>query len=100
MMVKLQIINKNNCLYKLKDIKENEYEINLEFLDIKSIPEIGDYICISAELLNPRYAGYSTLYTFGNLDNPCGKSNLNINDTDVIKIITGNKEIVLKRLYG
>ena len=34
MMVKLQIINKNNCLYKLKDIKENEYEINLEFLDI------------------------------------------------------------------
>ena len=99
-MVRLKIINKNNYLYKLKDIKGNEYEFNLEFFDIETTPEIGDYISMSAELLNPRYAGYSTLYTFGNLDNPCGKSNLNINDTDVIKVITENKEIVLKRLYG
>jgi len=35
----------------------------------------GDYIHISAELLNPRYAGYSTSYTFGNLNNKYGKDN-------------------------
>lgn len=99
-MVKLKIINKDNYLYKLIDDRENNYEISLEFFDIESSPEIGDYISISAELLNPRYAGYSTLYTFGNLDNPCGKRNLDINDIDIIKVIIDNKEITLKRLYG
>ena len=99
-MVKLEIINKDGYLYKLKDEKENNYEFSLEFFDIETSPEIGDYINISAELLNPRYAGYSTLYSFGNLDNPCGRKDLNINDIDIIKVITENKEIVLKRLYG
>ncbi len=99
-MVKLKIINKDNYLYKLVDDRENNYEFSFEFFDIESSPEIGDYISISAELLNPSYAGYSTLYTFGSLDNPCGKSNIDSNDIDVIKVITENKEIVLKRLYG
>ncbi len=99
-MVKLKIMNKDKYLYKLIDDRGNNYEFKLEFFDIETMPEIGDYINISAELLNPRYVGYSTLYTFGKLDNPCGKSNLDINDIDVIKVITKNKEIVLKRLYG
>ena len=99
-MVKLKIINKDNYLYKLIDERENNYEFTLEFFDIESCPKIGDYISISAELLNSRYAGYSTLYTFGNLDNPCGKSNLSFNDIDIIKITIDNKEITLKRLYG
>ena len=99
-MVKLEIINKNGSLYSFKDEKNNSYEFSMEFFDIDVSPKIGDYINISAELLNPRYAGYSTLYSFGNLENPCGRKNLDINDIDIINIITENKEIILKRLYG
>ena len=99
-MVKLEIINKNDCLFNLKDDRNNKYEFCIEFYDIDVSPEIGDYINISAELLNPRYAGYSTLYAFGNLENPCGRENLDIDDIDIIKVITKNKEIILKRLYG
>ena len=98
-MVKLEIINKNDCLFNLKDDRNNKYEFCIEFYDIDVSPEIGDYINISAELLNPRYAGYSTLYAFGNLENPCGRENLDIDDIDIIKVITKNKEIILKRLY-
>ena len=99
-MVKLEIINKNGSLYSFKDEKNNSYEFNMEFFDIDVSPKIGDYINISAELLNPRYAGYSTLYSFGNLENPCGRKKLDINDIDIINVITENKEIILKRLYG
>jgi len=46
------------------------------------------------------YAGYSTLYAFGNLENPCGRNTTNMNNIDIIKLIMKNKEIILKRLYG
>ena len=99
-MVKLEIINKKDFLYYLKDERNNNYEFSIEFYDIDESPKIGDYIEISAELLNPKYAGYSTFYSFGNLENTCGRKNLNIKDIDVIKIVNKNKELVLKRLYG
>lgn len=66
-MVKLEIINKKEGLYYLKDSKNNNYEFSMEFYDIDESPKTGDYLELSAELLNPRYAGYSVLYTFGNL---------------------------------
>lgn len=99
-MVKLKIINKKDLLYYLQDQKNNKYEFSMEFYDIDTCPRIGDYIEISAKLLNPKYVGYSTLYAFGNLENPCGRDNLDMNDVDIIKIIIGHKEIILKRLYG
>ena len=46
------------------------------------------------------YAGYSTLYAFGNFENPCGRNTINMNSIDIIKLIMKNKEIILKRLYG
>lgn len=64
-MVKLIIMNIDKYMYNLKDTKENNYTLNLEFFDIEEKPKIGDYIYISAELLNPRYEGFSTSYTFG-----------------------------------
>lgn len=100
MMVKLEIIGKDNYTYTLRDEKDNKYDLNIEFLDIKSSPEIGDYIHISAELLNPKYAGYSTSYTFGSLENKYGKDNITLADIDVIKVVINNLEIYLKRLYG
>ena len=99
-MVKLKILNISNYDYELEDMKDNKYTLNLEFLDIEEKPEVGDYISISAELLNPRYAGYSTNYTFGSLDNEYGRKNISPIDIDVIKLEIDSKEILLKRLYG
>ena len=99
-MVKLEIINKKEGLYYLKDSKNNNYEFSMEFYDIDESPKIGDYLELSAELLNQMYAGYSVLYTFGNLKNPCGRNTTNMNNIDIIKLIMKNKEIILKRLYG
>ena len=99
-MVELEIINKINFKYNLKDENEKKYELNLEFFDIEEIPKIGDKIYISAELLNPKYAGYSTSYTFGNLKSKYGKKDVKLTDIDVMKIVTNKMEIYLKRLYG
>ena len=99
-MIKLKIENQNKYIYNLMDKNNNKYELNLEFNDIEEQPQIGDYIYISAELLNPKYAGYSTSYTFGKLENKYGKENIEIDDIDVIKVKTKKLEIYLKRLYG
>lgn len=99
-MVKLRIVNKNNYEYELKDEEQKNYNINIEFLGVEIEPKIDDYIYISAELLNTRYSGYSTNYVFGELDNKYGKENINLADIDVIRVVTTQKEIYLKRLYG
>lgn len=99
-MVKLRIVNKNNYEYELKDEEQKTYNINIEFLGVEIEPKIGDYIYISAELLNTRYSGYSNNYVFGELGNKYGKENINLTDIDVIKVVTTEKEIYLKRLYG
>ena len=98
-MVKLQIVEKKNGLYSLIDEEKRKYEIGLEIHDIDE-PEVGDFIFIHNELLNPRYEGYSTFYAFGNLENKYGKSNIILGDIDVIRIEKNNNEILLKRLYG
>ncbi len=99
-MVKLEIIDKNDYIFRLKDNNEKLYILNLEILDVEEEINVGDYISISAELLNPRYAGYSTSYTFGSLESKYGKDKIKLNDIDVIKIEIEDKEIYLKRLYG
>lgn len=100
-MVKLTIKSiKNKYTYKLKDDSNKIYEFNLDFFGLDNNPKVNDIIHISAELLNPRYAGYSSFYTFGNIEDKSGKNNISLNDIDVIKIIIENKEIFLKRLYG
>lgn len=101
-MVKLKIIEKNKEKYKLIDNDEKIYELVLQFFDIKDneMPDINDYINISAELLNQRYQEYTTFFTFGKLDNKCGKFNISLNDIDIIRIEKNSKEIILKRLYG
>ena len=99
-MIKLKIVNKDNYMFSLKDDKDNRYEFNIEFFDIEVEPKIGDYISIATELLNPKYAGYSTNYTFGSIESKYGKDKIQLNDIDVIKLETEDKEIYLKRLYG
>lgn len=99
-MIELEIVGIDNYEYKLKDENENNYILNLEFLDIKEKLKIGNYLYINEELLNTNYDGYSTSYTFGNIESNYGKDNISIDDIDVIKIVIDDKEILLKRLYG
>ena len=99
-MLRLKIESKNEQKYMLKDEKGNSYELNFEFFDIEKEPKENDYITISAELLNPRYKEYTTYFSFGGMENLCGRSVDKLNDTEVIKIEMEDKEIQLKRLYG
>ena len=59
-MIKLEIVDKNNYEYTLKDERDNNYILNLDFFDIEEKPKNGDYIYINKELLNSKYEGYST----------------------------------------
>lgn len=99
-MIKLIIVNKNGYEYDLRDENGNNYNLNLEFLDIEKEPENEDYLYINSELLNEKYEGYSTSYTFGSLENKYGKEDISMDDIDVIKVVIDKKEIFLKRLYG
>ena len=99
-MIKLEIEKIENYIYALKDENGKLYNLNIEFFDVEENLKTGDFIFINEELLNKKYDGYSTSYTFGNLENKYGKSNILIDDIDVIKLITDDKEIYLKRLYG
>ena len=99
-MKKMEIVDKRNYVYTFEDEEGKPYNINLDFLDIEKKPEIGEYIFFNEELLNPRYDGYSTSYTFGSLDSKYGKNNISLDDVDVIKLVMEEKEIYLKRLYG
>lgn len=99
-MIKLEITNLDNYLYTLTDERGKNYTFNLDFLDIQDKPQIGDYIEISEELLNPKYEGYSTYYTFGGLDSKYGREITSEDDIDSIKVIKNELEIRLKRLYG
>lgn len=47
-MVKLEIINKKEGLYYLKDSKNNNYEFSMEFYDIDESPKIGDCLELSS----------------------------------------------------
>ena len=99
-MKRLKIQNKKIYEYILKDENGKIYNCNFDFWDIEYKPQIGDYIYINEELLNPNYEGFSTCYTFGSLDNKYGKHNILKNDVDVIKIVANDLEVYLKRLYG
>lgn len=99
-MMKLRIASNTGYLYVLEDESNKKYSLNLEFLDLEEPLKIGNQIYMNPELLDSNYDGYSTSYTFGNLDNMYGRANLPLDDIDVIKVVKEDKEIYLKRLYG
>jgi hypothetical protein len=99
-MMELKIVNIDGYKYNLEDKEKHKYVISLDFCDLAEKPKIGNYIFLNKELLDSKYEGYSTSYTFGNLESKYGKENISINDIDVVKVIIDKKEIYLKRLYG
>jgi hypothetical protein len=100
MVVKLRIVEIEGYEYELLDINNQRYKFNLEFIDIFEQPKVDDFIVMDECLLNPRYAGYSTSYTFGPMDSKYGKENVTQADPDFVVLIVDDEEIVLKRLYG
>ena len=100
-MKKLEIIKVNNYIYTLKDEESNIYEFTLEFHDLKSLPQEGDYIFMSEELLDKEYQEYSDFYAFGALNDPSGRIiKRTHNIQDVIVISNNSNKKYLKRLYG
>jgi len=99
-MISLKIDKINKNLYTLKDIDGTTYELVLKFLDIDFMLDVGDTIHMNQQLLDESYEGYNSYYTFGNLSNSYGKENISTSDTDIIRITSKNKTILLKRLYG
>ena len=99
-MIKLKVEKINQYEYELKDENEKKYNLNLEFCDINESLEVEDIVYINEKLLDKKYEGYSTSYTFGNLESKYGKEIKNLNDIDVIKIVKKDDEVYLKRIYG
>ena len=99
-MEKLKIFNIENNLYKLIDKNKNEYEFNLTFYDLEDKLNVGDYIYLNKELLNPSYKEYSTTYFFGPLDEQYGREIQTKDDIDLMKVKIKDKTIYLKRFFG
>lgn len=83
----MEILTFNN--YYLIDKENNEYYLVLEFHNMNE-PNILDYIQIDENLLDPKYSGYAQPYAL----EPTEK------DDFCAILISGNKTIHLRRLYG
>jgi hypothetical protein len=99
-MTKLTIkeINKFNE-YVLEDKDKNNYSLIMEFYDVQK-PEVGDTLLLHENLLNKNSAEYSQPYSFGALDNKCGREKSLLTETEIIGLQYKNKKIMLKRIYG
>ena len=84
-MRKVKIIDINGFDYTL-EYKNKKYIKNINFYDVKL--NIGDYIYISDKVLNE-----TNLFTYGLIND-------NTKEEDVIKVVSGNKQLYLKRYYG
>ena len=84
-MRKVKIIDINGFDYTL-EYKGKKYIKNINFYDVKL--NIGDYIYISDKVLNE-----TNLFTYGLIND-------NTKEEDVIKVVSGNKQLYLKRYYG
>lgn len=83
--------------YILKNSKEKEYKINIEFYGIENKPKINDVIYINEKML---YEIDNKIVSFGPIDEEYGK-NINSNyGEDIICLVIKNKKIYLKRFYG
>lgn len=99
-MEKLKILKIENNLYKLIDKNKKEYDFNLTFYDLTEKLQVGDYIYLNKELLNPNYKEYSTTYFFGPLEEQYGREIKTKEDIDLMKVKIKDKTIYLKRFFG
>lgn len=94
-MIKLIIEKIDGYNYLLKDEKDNAYNINIEFYDLVSKPNINDYIYMNENLVKN-----NSVLSFGPLDGIYGKNIESSEDEDLIILVISNEKIYLKRYYG
>lgn len=92
-MKTLKIIKKDGYNYILEDENKNLYNLNLEFYSVET-PKENNYLLMNEYLLEENVP-----LSFGPLSGKYGRE-VTEGDKDLIKIITEDKEIILKRYYG
>ena len=96
-MLKLTINDIREYWYILRDFNNKQYEINIEFYDIKQFPKKGDSIYMDERLLQEIN---HSVASFGKLDGIYGKKINAENFEDVIVVQINGEYIYLKRYYG
>ena len=88
-MKKVKLIKINEYDYIFEESNGKKYIINIEFYGDK-LPKEGDIIYFPDKILNEK-----NLYAYGGL-----KEDKNLDDEDLIKIVSGNMDYYLQRYYG
>jgi len=89
-MLKLVIKDKNEYAnYVLEDKNNKSYEVNINFMEV-TLPNVGDYIYIPEKVLQEKVS-----LNYGLID-----STNDINEEELIVIVSNNKKIYLQRFYG
>lgn len=94
-MKKLIIEEIENYNYFLKDTNNKIYRLNIEFYDLNSKPQKGDYLYINEETLEEKIP-----LSFGPLDGTYGRDIKNEDDKDLLVLVINNQKNFLKRYYG
>lgn len=94
-MKKLIIEDIKGYNYYLKNIDNRTYILNIEFYDLNSKPQQGDYLYINEEVLEEQVP-----LSFGPLDGIYGRDIKSEDDKDLLVLVINNKKIFLKRYYG
>ena len=87
-MKKVKIVDIKDFDYTL-EVDGKKYTRNFDFYDVK--PKIGDYIYVPDKILTEL-----NFFTYGPIDS---KEN-NIKEDDIIKVVSDDKQLYLKRYYG
>lgn len=88
-MKKLKIVKIDNYDYTFVNSNGKNYTLNIEFY-CEYKPSIGDIIYFPDDLLKE-----VNLFAFGDIyDDP------NMEETDMIKVVSGDRQYYLQRYYG
>lgn len=99
-MVALKVKSKNRAMYNLEndETKEN-FRLLFEFYGVEE-PTVGDYIIMHKRLLDRTSEEFAQPYAFEQCADKSFDDVKKLNDTEYAIIVSGNKKIVLKRIYG
>ena len=98
-MTHLEIIETDGVRFKLVNKKtKQEQSLLLEFYEM-DLPKVGDVLVLADKLLDRRSRDFVQPYAFTPTTEEEVKAR-NIDREDLAGLNTGNKNIILKRLYG
>ena len=83
----LKVVSKNYYDYTLLDENGKRYDKNIEFYSVNV--NIGDFLCLPESILEE-----VNIFTYG----PVQSNNVMAND--IIKVVSGDRQLFLQRYYG